>query len=616
MAVAHDASSKFGAPTSNVASFSWTHTPVGTPRGVIVFVQTAADADYITSVTYGGTAMTQVAEAIDTVGEPMRETAFFLGAAIPTGAQSVVVTRTSNGTGMNGYCATVTADGDTATGTAVLLQEDGAYAEVNVDDGSPGTNSLRYAGLNAGGVIPTAGANSTLLQSQAAFGGRTSAFLRETTAGQGSRPVGGVNASSDDRAAVHIAVFERTAAITGTATASITEADVVAGGKTIIITLTGDTWVAAGATFDAQRQNIINGLDSAQSEALGWDAKVKALEVVSAVVRTSATVVTVTLTASATYDITAQETITVTVPATAVVAALAIVGAPTFTVAIASVNATATATSTMPKLTSAAVGKQAQSAAGASTLAKLTSAAVAKHVAAAAAASTVPKLTSAAVALTKQVAAAASTLAKLTSAAAGIVHPRAEAASTVPRLTSLADAKQGQAAAGASAMPRLTSAAVAVMQPKAEAASTMPRLTSLAAASLPFLAAAASTVPKLTSAAGAVMHPKAAAASTIAMLTSAAVAVMHPKAAAASTLAKLTSAASVVFVIRGPGRPGHGTALLTGPPTRGSGFMSTLGKGTGRLAGPPTRGSTISGILLRGKAVGGGSVPAGTAREN
>ena len=35
-----------------------------------------------------------------------------------------------------------------------------------------------------------------------------------------------------------------TAALTGTATSSITEADVVTGGKTIIITLTGATWVA------------------------------------------------------------------------------------------------------------------------------------------------------------------------------------------------------------------------------------------------------------------------------------------------------------------------------------------------------------------------------------
>ena len=79
------------------------------------------------------------------------------------------------------------------------------------------------------------------------------------------------------------------AAITGTATASITEADIVAGGKTIIITLTNDTWVAAGATFNAIRQDIIDGLDSAQSELLGWNNEVRDKEVVGAVVRDSDT---------------------------------------------------------------------------------------------------------------------------------------------------------------------------------------------------------------------------------------------------------------------------------------------------------------------------------------
>jgi hypothetical protein len=124
-----------------------------------------------------------------------------------------------------------------------------------------------------------------------------------------------------------------TAALTGTATDSITEADIVTGGKTIILTLTDDTWVADDGTFAAQRQNIIDGMDSAQSEATGWDAEVKAKEVVTAVVRTSDTVVTITLTASPDYDITSNETITVTIPATALVGAAPIVADPTFTVA-------------------------------------------------------------------------------------------------------------------------------------------------------------------------------------------------------------------------------------------------------------------------------------------
>ena len=118
--------------------------------------------------------------------------------------------------------------------------------------------------------------------------------------------------------------------VNGTIVSSCSRADIVAGGRTIILTVTGDFWVAVGATFDAIRQDIINGLNSAQSEAAGWNATVRATEVVGAVVRTSDTVVTITLSAQATYLTLASEVITITVPATALVAAAAIVASPTF----------------------------------------------------------------------------------------------------------------------------------------------------------------------------------------------------------------------------------------------------------------------------------------------
>jgi len=128
------------------------------------------------------------------------------------------------------------------------------------------------------------------------------------------------------------------AALSGTITAGTKESDIVNGGKTIIITLVNDTWVTAGATFDAQRQNIIDGLSSAQSEATGFNNEVKAKEVVTAVVRTSPTVVTITLTAQAAYDITAQEVISDIIPATALTtSASPIVVVPTFAVNIDSV---------------------------------------------------------------------------------------------------------------------------------------------------------------------------------------------------------------------------------------------------------------------------------------
>ena len=124
-----------------------------------------------------------------------------------------------------------------------------------------------------------------------------------------------------------------TAALTGTATAGINEADIVAGGKTIIVTLTGDTWVATVGADNAITTALIAGIDSAQSETHGWDAEVKAKLVYTNVVRTSSTVVTVTLPAEAAYNITATETITVTIPASAVTLAAQIVATPTFTVA-------------------------------------------------------------------------------------------------------------------------------------------------------------------------------------------------------------------------------------------------------------------------------------------
>jgi len=128
---------------------------------------------------------------------------------------------------------------------------------------------------------------------------------------------------------IALAAPPATAAITG----GFTEAQIVAGGEQITIELTNDTWVAAGATFDAERQAIIDGLDSAQAEVLGWNNEVRDKEVVGSVVRTSDTLVTITLTAAVAYDITANETITVTVPASVLVtSAGAVIGTPTFDV--------------------------------------------------------------------------------------------------------------------------------------------------------------------------------------------------------------------------------------------------------------------------------------------
>lgn len=119
--------------------------------------------------------------------------------------------------------------------------------------------------------------------------------------------------------------------LTGTITTA-TAANIVAGGKTIILTLTNDTWVTAGATFNAQRQNIINGLLSAGSEAGGWNATVRPALAVTDVVRTSATVVTITLDAIAAYSISVIETITAAIPGSALTSTNPLTASPSFTI--------------------------------------------------------------------------------------------------------------------------------------------------------------------------------------------------------------------------------------------------------------------------------------------
>jgi hypothetical protein len=213
MAVAHSATSEShtGATGSqNQASFSWTHTQTGTPQGVVVFVHVMNSAtDTVTSVTYGGTALTRVSggAAVDSAGEPGRTDLFFLGSGLASGNQTITVNRTNNALIVYASAATVTAANDTEVTGIILLQGDGTMAEQNVDDDSPGTDSVRYAaafsGLNA---VPTVGANSTSLQIFD-IGNQTARLVRETTAGQGARLVGFTTAS-EDRAAVHVAVRE------------------------------------------------------------------------------------------------------------------------------------------------------------------------------------------------------------------------------------------------------------------------------------------------------------------------------------------------------------------------------------------------------------------------
>ncbi len=110
---AFDASSALGA--FPIGNFSWNHTPVGAPRGIIVFTVTVGAADQIASVTYGGMAMEECPGSPNEKPTPEAGSVscWFLGSNVPAGVQSISVT--VNGTQLKtGFAISYSAAADMA----------------------------------------------------------------------------------------------------------------------------------------------------------------------------------------------------------------------------------------------------------------------------------------------------------------------------------------------------------------------------------------------------------------------------------------------------------------------------------------------------------------------
>jgi hypothetical protein len=138
MAIAFDQwSHNGGVPFTD--DIAWDHTPIGTPRGVLVFtVQHNSAADQIVGASYGGVAMTEV--ALSPVSKATGETAVvyghFLGSSIPTGTQSVSIDCTAAGASKEAICITLTAAQNTSVvDTSSIAQDTGANPAVTLSLG-------------------------------------------------------------------------------------------------------------------------------------------------------------------------------------------------------------------------------------------------------------------------------------------------------------------------------------------------------------------------------------------------------------------------------------------------------------------------------------------------
>lgn len=335
-----------GGPTNaaSIATAAFSTQPTAGSTIAVAVLNQKDTSETLSSVTDNASGNTYVAAGAEVVYAPSGLRGVVYYAKNINTAASFVVTATFSGATIAARIVAVEIKGADTTAPLGLYGGQSQAAVATTTDavstgalGTPAQNGHFVFAMSGHDSFPDsfdAGTGYTVLETTIAQAAFASEYLIQTTAAAVTATfTTNLSGNLVTVGATFQPVGTGTAVLTGTTVPSITEADVVAGGKTIIITLTGDTWVAAGATFDAQRQNIINGIDSAQAEANGWDAEVKAKEVVGAVVRTSNTVVTVTLSAAAAYNITVQETITVTIPTSALVTSTApIIATPTFAV--------------------------------------------------------------------------------------------------------------------------------------------------------------------------------------------------------------------------------------------------------------------------------------------
>ena len=130
---------------------------------------------------------------------------------------------------------------------------------------------------------------------------------------------------------------EALAEVSGTVLGSL-ESEIVTGGRTLIITLTYDQWLAAGAPFNASRAAILAGITASATPANGWNNEVRDKEADISVARTSDTVVTITFTGAAAYNVAVSESVTVTVPGAALEGGDPIIATPSFSVGSQTAN--------------------------------------------------------------------------------------------------------------------------------------------------------------------------------------------------------------------------------------------------------------------------------------
>lgn len=212
MAVAKDAVSRFTG--TGTGTLSWTHTPVGTPRGVVVGTVCNEGVNQISSVTYGGVACAgdSTSRAVKATAEDGEVRLFTLGASVPTGAQTVEVL-VSGAAAKTAFCVTVTAADDVE-----VVDVDNS---INSDSQSNPSGTLSLGGRSSfvvqvffsgqdtlGGITPLSGWTADY---EVDFGAQTGGWYSYNTVGTSDVTFGWTQ-TAEDALCVAVAIGEVVAA--------------------------------------------------------------------------------------------------------------------------------------------------------------------------------------------------------------------------------------------------------------------------------------------------------------------------------------------------------------------------------------------------------------------
>jgi hypothetical protein len=212
MSIAFDALSQVAA--EGTGNLSWTHTPVGTPRGIVVFIAHVVSAtDQVTGVTYGGVPMTEMAGSPNILSVSGLDVVYgyFLGSGIPTGAQTVAVTVTGAASPKWAGAVSVTAAQDTVIQDTKTINN-GSLANPTVTLSLGGNSCFCTIGFAAGpnavtGTTETAGWTAQLEHD---FGSDTMGLYTYNTIGTADVAAGWTQVA-DDACAIAVAVKEAAA---------------------------------------------------------------------------------------------------------------------------------------------------------------------------------------------------------------------------------------------------------------------------------------------------------------------------------------------------------------------------------------------------------------------